>query len=241
MCSCKTDGCVLCSNTLTGSLAQLGCCAARGILSRQHFEAGQRLFREGQPGTHLHVIRTGQVKLTTALPDGREQIIRLGLPGALLGFEAVEEGTYPYSAEALCEVEACTLGKQDMLDIMTRDPAVCRNVMRMLTRELEHSEFMIRDLGLKNARERVASLLLSLSRGQSGDDGSVPLFLSRQEMAELLGLTAETVSRIMAELQRKAVIIAPRGSIRILDSQRLRRYAGAMAPTAGTVSAGTAR
>ena len=85
---------------------------------------------------------------------------------------------------------------------------------------------MIRILGLKKSEERVASFLLSLVTDQTDLNKNLPLHLARHEIAKILGLTTETISRVMTRLQREAVIVAPRGSVRILDHDRLRSMSG---------------
>jgi CRP/FNR family transcriptional regulator len=198
------------------------------MVSKATYQAREVMFREGDHFSHLYVLRSGQVKLTTSLPDGRAQILRLGVPGHFLGFEVVDHDHYLYTAEALTAVEACVIRQKDMLRAVADNPMVCRHIARTLTEELEQAEGMIRDLGTKNAGERVTSFLLSLTSKQSDLPENLPLHLSRHEIAEIVGLSTETVSRIMAELQREAIIVAPRGSIRILDVDRLRSRTGAV-------------
>lgn len=233
-CLCKHRACVLCNASLFTGLSHELFCKVRGMVSRASYTPKQILFREGDPSTHLYILRSGQVKLTTALDDGREQILRLGVCGHLLGFESMHHDTYDYSVEALTTVETCSIRQKDMLQVISENPAVCRHIARTLTSELEQAEAMIRDLGLKRAAERVASFLLSLVPTHGDVSGNLPLCLKRHDIAELLGITTETVSRVMSRLQREAVIIAPRGSIRILDLDRLRAEAGIHASQASS-------
>jgi len=106
---------------------------------------------------------------------------------------------------------------------------VMLRVINVLNEELGRAQSVIRLLGHKSSTERVASFLLSLlpPGKKNGEPVDVPLTLTRQEMAERLGLTIETVSRHMSELKRDQIIDAPRGWVRILDATRLEALAGA--------------
>jgi len=196
------------------------------MLTKHHYEPRQTLFREGDTSARLYVVRSGQVKLTTSLPDGREQILRLGVAGHLLGFEAVEDEVYPYTAEAVTSVQTCGILHKDMLQAIEQHPKVSLRVIHSLNQELEQSLGMIRDLGLKSAPEKVASFILSLVPTRGAPLRELNLPLSRLEMAAMLGLTEETVSRVMAELRREAVIEGSRRHVEILDHNRLQNMAG---------------
>ncbi len=229
-CPCQIGECVLCEAHMFVGLSSAQLCEIRGLLTKHSYRPRQVLFREGEPSTHLYALRSGQAKLTTSLPDGREQILRLGVAGHLLGFEAVDDEVYPYSAEAMTNVEACGIQHKDMLRILEENPTVSLRVVHMLNEELEEAMRLIRDLGLKNAIEKVASFILSLVPIRGPAPQELPVSLSRLEIAEMLGLTEETVSRVMTELRRDALINAPRGSIEILDYARLEALAGGLAP-----------
>lgn len=228
-CACQIDECVLCEARLYSGLSAEQVCQIRGMLGKQDYRAHAMLFREGEPCRYLYVLRSGQVKLTTALADGREQILGVRVAGQLLGFETLDDDLYPYTATALTPVDACRITHKDMLRILEQNPAVALRVIRRLNRELECAQARIRDLGLKNAHERVASFILSLAPERGEPPAALPLVLSRQEMADLLGLTIETVSRVIAELKRGGIIQPVRGAIRILDEERLASLANGSA------------
>ncbi len=225
-CLCPRQECVLCDATLYTDLNREQFCKVQGMMSKASYEPKEVLFREGDPNKHLYVLRSGQVKLTSSLPDGREQILRFGVRGHLLGYESVKPDAYDYSAVAITTTETCIIRQKDMLRLVAENPVVCRLIANTLTQELKQAEDRVRDLGLKKASERVASFLLSLVPRQDDYDESLPLHLARHEIAELLGMTTSTVSRTIAQLQREAIIIAPRGSIRIIDPGRLQSKAG---------------
>jgi CRP/FNR family transcriptional regulator len=225
-CLCENDGCVLCEAQLFSGLTEEHVCKIQSLLSRHSYKTHEALFLEGEPSDRLFVLRSGQVKLTTSLPDGREQILRLSVVGHIVGLETLKGGDYPYTATAVLPTEACTIRHKDLLKILEANPAVSMRTIQTLSEELEKAQQLIRDLGLKSAPERVASFILSLVPPRVRPNGEIMLALTRHEIAEMLGLTVETVSRVMAELKREEIIEAPRGHLRILDNDKLKKMAG---------------
>ena len=230
-CPCQIDECVLCEAKLFFGLSSAQVCEIRGMLAKQGYRIHEVLFRGGDPCNHLFVLRTGQVKLTTSLADGREQILGIRVAGQLLGFETLDDKVYPYTATALTPVDTCKITHQDMLRVMEQNSIVSLRVIRRLNEELEQAQGLIRDLGLKTAHERVASFIMSLIPNYDTPTDQLLLVMSRQEIASLLGLTVETVSRVITEFKNQGVIEAPRGEIRILDQARLVKLAAATAHT----------
>ena len=230
LCLCDNEGCVLCTAQLFSGLGQEYVCRIQSLLNKHSYRQHDVLFREGEPANRLFVLRSGQVKLTTSLPDGREQILRLGAMGHLLGLESLNAGTYSYTATAILPAEACTIRHKDLMRVLESNPTVSMRVIETLSEELDQAQHLIRDLGLKSAPERVTSFVLSLLPPRGKANGDFPLVLTRHEIAEMLGLTVETVSRVMAELKREQIIDAPRGHIRILNLKKLQEIAGAAYP-----------
>jgi CRP/FNR family transcriptional regulator len=241
-CACHNQDCLLCEARLYEGLSHEQVCAVRGLLSKHDYGPHEILFREGEVSTHLFLLREGLLKLTAIGPDGREQIIGLGVPGQLLGFNTASDRRCAYTAETLIPTKVCKLHHTDMLQVLSQNPPVALHTLELLNQELGRAQALIRLLGQKTSSEKVASFLLALiPPGINGSAaGPLPLPLSRQEIGEMLGLTVETVSRLMSEFKRENIIEAPRGTVRILDIKRLRTLAGAepMSSATGTVHAG---
>jgi CRP/FNR family transcriptional regulator len=236
-CDCQVEECLLCEAQLYAGLSHEQVCAVRGLLSKHDYDAHEILFREGETSTHLFLLREGLLKLTAIGPDGREQIIGLGVAGQLLGFNTASDRRCAYTAETLTPTRVCKLRHQDMLQVLGQNPAVALRTLELLNQELGRAQALIRLLGQKSSAEKVASFLLALvpSGANGSAAGPLPLPLSRQEIGEMLGLTVETVSRLMSEFKRENIIEAPRGTVRILDLQRLRVLAGDVTVTPATV------
>ncbi|HEY5683628.1 MAG TPA: Crp/Fnr family transcriptional regulator [Sulfuricaulis sp.] len=232
-CSCEVKACVLCEDRLYAGLSKEQICQLREHLIRELYEPREALFREGDPATYLFALRHGQLKLTSSMPDGRQQILRIAVAGQLLGIETFKGPRYPFTAEALTDVVACKISHDDLRNIIESNPAISLRVIETLSHELDQAESLIRDLGLKTAPEKVSSFVLSLVPLGGDPNGDLPLRLSRREIAEMLGLTEETVSRVMADFARKKLIGSGRGFIRILDRKRLEEINGIDVNTAG--------
>lgn len=225
-CACEVGDCILCGAEFYSGLTAEQVCQIRELLIKKTCKPHTVLFRERDPDELLFVLRRGLVKLTCSLPDGREQILGLRVAGQLLGFEALRDHRHPHTAETLTDVELCSIRPRDMLHVLERNPESAMRVIDGLNHELQRAQALIRDLGLKSASERVASFLLSLGHAHESREDVLTVPLSRLEIAELLGLTIETVSRNITRLAREGLIQVGRGSIRIVDPAGLEARTG---------------
>jgi CRP/FNR family transcriptional regulator len=226
-CACGNNDCVLCEARLTSGLTPEQACQMQGLIGKHEYDTHEILFREREPSAYLYLVRKGQVKLTALGSDGREQIIGLAVAGQMLGFNSISHPTYEYTAVALTPVTVCTLRRADMLHILEQNPAVAMHVIKLLNHELTSAHNLIRTLGQKNSTEKVATFILSLLPvNGSGAVADLPLPMSRQEIAELLGLTVETVSRHMSDFRRQELIDTTRGRITIQNVPKLQLLAG---------------
>ena len=226
--SCENKECQFCEAKLYSGLSGKQVNEIRGRLSHCQSGPRQMLFRTGDPSSHLYVIREGQVKLTRTDIDGHDHLLNLVGPGYFLGFDTIGNPSYSYNAETLTPVVLCRIEHGDIVRLLTEEPRVSLNVLLAVNEQLAQARNLIRVLGQKTAVEKVAALLLNLypPKTDGGTGKFRALHLSRQEMAEILGLTVETVSRIMADLRRKGIIDAPRGRIIISARARLQTLAG---------------
>lgn len=227
-CSSANRECQFCEAKLYAGISGKQVNEIRGHLTHCRSGARQTLFRAGRPSTDLFVIRDGQVKLTKTDIDGHEHLISLAGAGYLLGFDTIGNRRYSYNAETLTPAVFCRIKHDDMMRILAQNPKVSLNVLLAVNEQLAQARNLIRVLSQKSAHGKVAALLLSLIplRPDVGHEKPEALHLSRNEMAEILGITVETVSRIMAQFGRDAIVKAPRGSISIRKRKRLETLAG---------------
>ncbi len=121
-------------------------------------------------------------------------------------------------------MEVCGLARTQLTELLSKHPEISLNFIRLLNRELNRARNQVRDLGVKDARERVASLLLSLA--PSKDAKTFSLALTRTEIAEMVGVAPETLIRILSEFKKKKLIQARGREIAILNPAKLSTLAG---------------
>jgi CRP/FNR family transcriptional regulator len=170
--------------------------------------SGQTLFHEGDPATRVFTLTRGTLKLYKLLPDGRRQITGFMHPGDFLGMSMDDE--HPFSAEALEDAQLCWFPRNRFDDFVEEHGAMERELYRMTAHELAAAQQQMVLLGRKTATERLASFLLLLA-GRSRavprrTENLVRLPMSRSDIADYLGLTKETVSRIFSSLRRDRLI-----------------------------------
>jgi len=175
--------------TQTGAIELMGACMS--------FVANAEIYGENEPAEYLYKVVSGTVRTYKVLVDGRRQIGAFHLPGDIFGFET--EDVHTFSAEAITECKITVIKRSAVMALAARDNEVARQMWTLTARELarvrEHSLMLI-----KSAEERVAGFLLEMADRAPGG-GAVELPMSRQDIADYLGLTIETVSRTLKHLE----------------------------------------
>lgn len=167
-----------------------------GIGVRMPFAAGEEIYAQEEEADLLYQVISGVVRTSRLQSDGRRQIGDFYYPGDLFGIETGPE--HRFSAEALNECEILVM-KRSAITQNSESGALERQIWAATGRELERTQEHLLLLGRKTAAERVATFLLDVSRRFGGDFTSLPM--GRQDMADYLGLTIETVSRMLTQLQ----------------------------------------
>jgi CRP-like cAMP-binding protein len=139
------------------------------------------------------------------LIDGRRQIGGFYLPSDMFGLEIGDEHTF--SAEAITDCKIIVIKRSTVVALAARDNEVARQMWQLTARELQRAQDHVLVL-IKSAQERVAGFLLEMS-DRASDGGAVELPMSRQDIADYLGLTIETVSRTLTQLEKAATIELP--------------------------------
>ncbi|HYL32870.1 MAG TPA: helix-turn-helix domain-containing protein [Stellaceae bacterium] len=185
---------------------------------------GATFIDEGEPALHVFTVVSGIVKLFKLLADGRRQIVGFLVPGDIFGF--APDDRYTVSAEAISSVTLHRCPRRQLERAFIESPGVERQLLDAISRELVSAQDQMVLLGRKTAHERLASFLLSLSRRQNNDDNSVDLPMTRTDIADYLGLTMETVSRVFTVLKGSGCIAANGSSkVYILDVDALAQLA----------------
>jgi len=183
--------------------AQAGTIEMMGAVMQ--FARGSEIYGENEPADYLYKIVGGAVRTYKVLVDGRRQIGGFYLPGDIFGLETGDLHTF--SAEAITDCKIVVIKRSTVIALAARDNDVAREMWALTACELQRVQDHILVL-IKSAQERVASFLLEMAE-RASDEGTIELPMSRQDIADYLGLTIETVSRTLTQLEKSAAIEVP--------------------------------
>ena len=169
------------------------------------YSRNTEIFGEDEPTDYLYKVVSGSVRTYKILSDGRRQIGGFYLAGDVFGLESGDEHTF--SAEAITDTKLLVVKRSAIGALASRDAAIARELFHLTSRELQRMQARVLLL-VKSAQERVASFLLEMAERASADN-IVELPMSRQDIADYLGLTIETVSRTLSGLETAAAIEVP--------------------------------
>jgi CRP/FNR family transcriptional regulator, anaerobic regulatory protein len=189
----------------------------------------QTLFHEGERATRVFTLTSGSLKLYTLLADGRCHVAGFMHPGDFLGITLEEE--HAFTAEALEDVELCSFPRKAFENFLDDHPLMERELYRMAAHELSAAHQQQLLLARKTANERLATFLLLLVDQQeeftTSTNKVIRLAMNRMDVADYLGLTKETVSRLLSAMRRDRLIrLQSLDRIEILDLDRLTQLAG---------------
>jgi CRP/FNR family transcriptional regulator, anaerobic regulatory protein len=195
----------------------------------QSVEAGETFLNEGDAATHFFTIGSGAVKVYKLMPDGRRQVTGFLFAGDLLGL-AVND-VYTYSAEALTEVTVCRFPRRQLERLLDEFPKMEKRLLAIASNELAAAQEQMMLLGRKTAHEKIASFLLMLSRREErlGRNGTtLQLSMTRTDIADYLGLTTETASRVFTSLKKRGWIELDGSKVILSDRDMLGELAAGL-------------
>jgi CRP-like cAMP-binding protein len=174
------------------------------------------IFGENEPAEYLYKVVSGSVRTYKILGDGRRQVGGFYLPGDIFGLEFADE--HALSAEAISDAKVLVVKRSALNTLAGRDRLVAQQLFALIGRELHRVQDRILLL-IKNARERVASFLLEMAE-RASENNTIELPMSRQDIADYLGLTIETVCRTLSALETASAIEVSASSRRIVLRNR---------------------
>lgn len=189
------------------------------VKDKRPLERGSALYRDGDPFDSLYVVRSGSLKTFVQNEDGEQQILGFHLPGEIVGFDAMASNRHVSQAEALEHSSICELPYTHLQQVVSAVPALHRQLMRVISREVVEEHRHLALMGKQQAQERLATFLKSLASRYERlqrDGARLTLSMSRYDIANYLGLVVETVSRLFTRMEEMGVLEVNRKSVRIL-------------------------
>ena len=188
------------------------------------YKKGQLVFKQGSYPHGLYCINYGKVKLYQLAENGREQIVRLGKAGDILGYRSLLSGEqYTSTAEAIEECSVCFIPKHVFFKFLETNSSLSMQLMKLLASDLKNAEHKVTDLAQKQVRERIAEALLYLKDvyGFENDNSTINVVMRREDLANIAGTATETAIRILAEMKEDGYLEYVGKKIKILRMKDL--------------------
>ncbi|HJU20334.1 MAG TPA: Crp/Fnr family transcriptional regulator [Stellaceae bacterium] len=193
----------------------------------ERYPAGREIFAKGSPGRSMSAVVSGQVKIASLSPTGKEIVFNVIHAGEVFGEIGVIDGEErTASAAAMTDCELLVLDRRDVLPLFERHPEICMILMRILCQRLRRTSEQVEDVLFRSLEARLAKALLQLAgdaeagepRGATGG-----LHLSQRELATMAGGSRESVNKLLQAWHKAGLIALARGAIVIRDAAALRR------------------
>ncbi|MBM4120513.1 MAG: Crp/Fnr family transcriptional regulator [Nitrospira sp.] len=201
-----------------------------GDIVETRYRKDQFIFREGDPANCFHILKEGTVKCVKTSPQGKQVTLKVLMPGDLFCCDAaaLNDGTHPGCAQPMGDVSVLTLSKDAYLKLLRRNPDAAIEIIQYLGARLSEAQETAKVLALNPAEQRMAALLVKFAtRAGLKDDKQVRLTvrLTRQDLADMIGVTVETATRIMSRFKRDKLVAGTAKSLTICNLPRLQQMA----------------
>jgi CRP-like cAMP-binding protein len=187
------------------------------------YKNGEYIFREGGPVYGIYFVQHGGVKVVTGNSYGREQIVRLAREGDILGHRGLGKSYYYFNSAALMDSSVCFIENEMFYDACMNCPKFAYNLIFFYASELRRAELRVKYQAQMNIREKVAMAFIYSYEvfGMNTDTKLLNVSLSRQDLADIAGTTAEQVSRQLKDYEDEKLISRDKRTIQILNMNGL--------------------
>lgn len=195
------------------------------LILERSYKKGRIIFMEGEPGEAIYILKSGLVKLTKRLEDGREHILHFVHAGEVFAEVVLfDGGNYPATSEVQEDSVVGVLRNKDIERLISKNPLIAVEMLRIMSRRLRTAQEKVMNLALHDTARRLAFALLKMAEdhGIKKSKGIViNMSLTNQELANLTGSSRETVNRMLNSFKRAGAIDVDRQQIVILDKAKL--------------------
>ncbi len=199
------------------------------IERKKPIHKGEQIIKAGEPLRSLYALRSGTLKSYTITEQGDEQITGFHLAGDVIGFDSIYSGIHQSFSQALETAMVCEIPYSTLDSLSGTLPKLRQQVMRLMSNEIQNDQEMILLLSKKNAEERLATFLSQLARRFSErgfSQKAYRLVMTRGDIGNYLGLTVETISRLLGRFQKANMIQVQGKDVNIIDFNALSQLAG---------------
>jgi CRP/FNR family transcriptional regulator, cyclic AMP receptor protein len=201
-----------------------------GEMTETRYEKGQYIFREGDPTEYFHIVKEGSVKCVKSSLDGKECTLKVLMPGDLFCCDAsaFDGASHPGTAQPMGDVSVLRMKKEAYFKMLRANPDAAMEVIRYLGNRLNEAQEKAKVLALDSADQRLASLLVGLAERSGVQDSNgirLSVRLTRQDMANMVGVTTETAIRIMARFKKDGLVSGTAARLVVRDLPRLKHLA----------------
>lgn len=197
--------------------------------AKRRVARGSALYRTHDGFESLYAVRSGSFKSIGVSRAGEEKVTGFHLPGELMGLDAINAGQHVYEAVALEDSEVCVIPFARLTQLALRIPALQGGLFRMLSSDISRDQGLMLLLGSMSAEQRTAAFLLSMSRRYEKLGYASTRFnlrMTREDIGSYLGLTLETVSRVLSRFQRDGLITVHQREVELKHADGLREIVG---------------
>ena len=181
-----------------------------GLIVRKKYQKGEMIFLQGDSLDGLYIINHGKIKLFKYTKEGKEQILYILSEGDFIGeLSLINTEEVNYNAEALETVNMCLIKKSDFLKILKDNPNMSLKLLEILSQRIIKLETLVQSLSTKDVEARIAQLLIELVEEfgiQKNENTELIIPLTREDMANYIGVTRETISRKLSIMQDEGII-----------------------------------
>ena len=199
------------------------------LVVQRRLPKGTVIFHENDPASAFYLVKTGRVKVYKISREGREQVLAMLGDGQIFGdVPTFDGGPYPATAATMADTEIYLIRREDLLEVVRRHPDIAIKIIAVLGQRLRQALELVRDLSFKQVPHRLAGLLLKLADeyGEETEKGTlINLPLSRQELADIVGTSRETVTRELKKMEREGLLVINRRNITVADREGLTAWA----------------
>lgn len=219
---CRLGDLCLPINLLRNDINQLDQIVQRG----RPLQKSDKLYYAGDAFKSVYAVRSGSFKTVSVTSEGEEQVTGFYLPGEIIGMDGIATNSHTNTAIALETSSACEIPFQQFEELSAKMPSLQRRFFQIMGKEIASDQELISLLSKKSADEKIAFLLLSISqrnsqRGLSATEFYLPM--ARSDIGNYLGLTIETVSRVLGKFHKAGLIALDKKHVLIHDIDQLKR------------------